>query len=39
MESNIEIKSEATVVCEKEILSINNLGYDLMQICLRDNIQ
>lgn len=29
---------EATIGCEKGILSINNLGYDLMQICLRDNI-
>ena len=30
---------EATIGCEKAILTINNLGYDLMQICLRDNIQ
>lgn len=30
---------EATFGCEKAILTINNLGYDLMQICLRDNIQ
>lgn len=29
---------EATIGCEKAILTINNLGYDLMQICLRDNI-
>ncbi len=29
---------EATFGCEKAILTINNLGYDLMQICLRDNI-
>lgn len=30
---------EVTFGCEKAILTINNLGYDLMQICLRDNIQ
>lgn len=29
---------EATFGCEKAILTINNLGHDLMQICLRDNI-
>ncbi len=28
---------QARLGCEKGILSINNLGYDLMQICLRDN--
>lgn len=35
-----EIKKEnprACLGCEKGLLSINNLGYDLMQICLRDN--
>lgn len=30
---------EATIGCEKAVLAISNLGYDLMQICLRDNIQ
>lgn len=29
---------KATFGCEKAILTINNLGYDLMEICLRDNI-
>lgn len=30
---------EATIGCEKAVLAISNLGYDLTQICLRDNIQ
>lgn len=29
---------DATLGCEKAVLTINNLGYDLMKICLRDNI-
>lgn len=28
---------DATLGCEKAVLTINNLGYDLMKICLRDN--